>query len=707
MFFSTSCVVGRFPHPLTPRLAEIEERFTRTYDVRDELRAIEEVIGVNPAIIYTVFPTPANPPSDDGHLYTAAQPKKLALLVGIDNYKYVNDLQGAVNDVANIKSLLVERFDFPDDEDHIHVLLDGQATRQNIINGIKEHLIAKAEKDSIVVFHYSGHGSQRTDDSGDEIDGIDETLVPVDSGREDPFPNMDITDDEINAWLGELTNKTPNVTFIFDSGHSGSAVRGAGLARTAKPDLRPRPPSDVAIATEARAVSDGKSSIRPEGARYTLISGSAAQELSRELNVNGEHHGAMTWNLVHAIRNSGADGTYRDIMDLVKTRVSVKFPSQHPQLEGPGEDQLVFSAHSRAAVPYILVNRDEGSGVTLAAGQVHGVTKQSIYAVYAPGENPFDSAVKPIAKIEVDRIDMVSATAHVVEGEFPPDASRAVELEHNWPSNALRVYVDNMATSDTLQKVATELQEFKHITRVESTDDGYDLLLREDNDQAMGKRFIVTEGADPTEISPRVAITDADAVNHVVKQVEHWAKWFNVSRINHQNPNLAVKFELKTSTDGNASTSRHSDKDVHFTFTDGEKFTVSVTNNSSKRLYIAVLDLSEDGSVDVLYPVRGAQEFVAPNKTWEKPLEAFVPSGRKSVRDVLKLIATTSYTDFNFLKQEAVRGGGPLSPTHGNSRNPLEELLGNAAVGTTRGARPIEVKGWTTADRVFEVRTKS
>ena len=629
-----------------------------------------------------------------------AQPQKLALLVGIDDYQHVTKLRGTVNDVQNIKSLLVERFDFPDDEDHIRVLLDGQATRQNIIKGIKEHLIAKAEKDSIVVFHYSGHGSQRTDDSGDEIDGIDETLVPVDSGREDPFPNTDITDDEINGWLTELTNKTPNVTFIFDSCHSGSASRGAGLARTAKPDFRPRPPSDKAIATEARAVSDGKSGIRPEGARYALISGSAAQELSRELNVSGEKHGAMTWNLVNAIRNGGADGTYRDIMDLVKTRVSVKFPSQHPQLEGPGEDQLVFSAHSRAAVPYILVNRDGGSGVTLAAGQVHGVTKQSIYAVYAPGTKSFNSEVKPIAKVKIDDVDMVSATAHVVEGELPPDASRAVEIEHNWPSSALRVYVDDMATSDTLQKVAAALQKFKHITRVESTDDGYDLLLREYNDQATGKRFIATEGGDPTEISPRVAITDADAVNHVVKQVEHWAKWFNILRINHENPELAVEFDLKPNTDGSASASHHSDKDIHFTFTEGELFTVSVTNKSTKKLYIAVLDLSQDGSVDVLYPERGAQEFVAPNKTWEKSLETYVPSGRNSVRDVLKLIATTSYTDFNFLKKEAVRGGG------GNSRNPLEELLGNAAIGTTRGSRPTKVKGWTTADRIFEVRAK-
>ncbi len=58
---------------------------------------------------------------------------KLALLVGINDYKYKGEylkpLYGAVNDVMNMKRLLVERFGFPDDDDHIRVLTDEQATR--------------------------------------------------------------------------------------------------------------------------------------------------------------------------------------------------------------------------------------------------------------------------------------------------------------------------------------------------------------------------------------------------------------------------------------------------------------------------------------------------------------------------------------------------------------------------------------------------
>jgi hypothetical protein len=50
-----------------------------------------------------------------------SKPKKLALLVGINDYPYVTKLRGAVNDVENMRQLLVERFGFPDDGEHMLV----------------------------------------------------------------------------------------------------------------------------------------------------------------------------------------------------------------------------------------------------------------------------------------------------------------------------------------------------------------------------------------------------------------------------------------------------------------------------------------------------------------------------------------------------------------------------------------------------------
>ena len=633
------------------------------------------------------------------------QHRKLALLVGIDKYqhRHIGNLNGAVNDVHSMKRLLVERFGFPDDNQHLRVLTNSDATRKAILKGIEEHLIARADSNSIVVFHYSGHGSYLRDEQDEETDGRDETIVPHDSGHIDPYPNRDITDDELNALLYKLADKTPHVTFIFDSCHSGSAIRGAGLARTARPDDRPPPQRPSVAGSATRGLSEGANDLRPANARYALISGSMAQELSYELQVDGKSYGALSWYFSDEVRRAGANATYRDIMDVVKARVTARYPSQHPQLEGPGENQRVFSAESLAPEPFVLVSPRWRDTVTLDAGQVQGVTKDSVYAVYPPGSKSFTADVEPVAQVRVSDVDVIWSTAHVIKGQVTEDASRAVEREHHWPDAVLRVGFMDLTESETLQQVKIRLQAFKHISVVDSNS-GYDLLLREHRDNSDGQRYIVTEGGDPTEISPRVAVRDPNAVARVVEQATHWAKWFNILRITNSHPELGVVFDLKaTSTTGQGVTS-DGGQDFDLTLAADERLSIEITNTSQQNLYIALLDLSSDGSVALVYPRRGVQEFIAPGKTWSTQLQAYLPPGRDAVRDVLKLIATTSYADFSFLQQQAVRGAPALQQTRGQPRNPLEVLLAGAAMVTTRVTRPVDLEYWVTVDKVLEVR---
>jgi Caspase domain len=635
------------------------------------------------------------------------RPKKLALLVGINEYKYVTPLKGAVNDVMNMRRLLVERFGFPDDDKHIRILTNRQATRGAILKALKEHLIDKATPESIVVFHYSGHGSRVKDrdpvgTEGYETDGYDESIVPYDSGR-DEAPNRDILDDELNALLRRLTDRTPHVTFIFDSCHSGTAIRGAGPARTVKPDHRP-PPKQEASGPAARGVNEGKNDLRPANARYALISACAADELARELPVESQFHGALSWHLADSIRRAGPGVTYRDIMDVVQSRVSAAYPGQHPQLEGPGQDQLVFGDTSLEPMAYVPVKAGPPGTVRIEAGQVHGVTRGSIYDVYPPGTKSFGPENPPVTAIEIIDVETTSSRAKV-RGEKPvEEASRAVERDHHWADPALQVHFKGLAKSETLRKIKAELQPFKHIAPVER-EMGYNLLLREGGQKKNGEIYIITEGGDPTEISPRVAVNDPDAVRRVVMQVTHWAKWFNLLRIRNQDPALGFEFEVSMKKAGGPAGPH--DGQVSLSLFEGEKFAVRVTNRSSKDLFIALLDLSNDGSVEVVYPAGGQQEFVAPGATWEKELETTLPAGRDSLRDVLKLIVTARYADFTFLRQGPVRGGPRLAEGLRGSRHPLEELLANASMGTMRsGVKRVEVGDWATRERVLEIRRR-
>lgn len=116
---------------------------------------------------------------------------KQALLVGINAYQGA-PLRGCINDVIVMQQILVKQFGFKQED--IKILTDKEATKVNIVNGIKWLTQGVGSGDSIV-FHYSGHGSQvMVDDmtSTDEVDGRDEIICPVDLDWNDPLRDNEL-----------------------------------------------------------------------------------------------------------------------------------------------------------------------------------------------------------------------------------------------------------------------------------------------------------------------------------------------------------------------------------------------------------------------------------------------------------------------------------------------------------------------------------
>lgn len=80
---------------------------------------------------------------------------KFALLVGIITYGEGANLRGCLNDVKNIKNLLTST---GWSESNIRTLVEEQATRSNVIDGIK-WLISNRKKDDVLIFYFSKYGS--------------------------------------------------------------------------------------------------------------------------------------------------------------------------------------------------------------------------------------------------------------------------------------------------------------------------------------------------------------------------------------------------------------------------------------------------------------------------------------------------------------------------------------------------------------------
>lgn len=80
-------------------------------------------------------------------------------------------------------------------------------------------LVQGCQAGDSLVFHFSGHGSQQRDYSGEELDGMNETLCPVD------FETAGmITDDEINNTIVRPIPHGVRLHAIIDACHSGTVL---------------------------------------------------------------------------------------------------------------------------------------------------------------------------------------------------------------------------------------------------------------------------------------------------------------------------------------------------------------------------------------------------------------------------------------------------------------------------------------------------
>ncbi|KAK1414628.1 hypothetical protein QVD17_30377 [Tagetes erecta] len=147
--------------------------------------------------------------------------QKRAVLCGVTYKGHPKTLPASVNNVRSMHRLLL-KLGFPNSS--ICILTEEESdptrtpTRHNITIALEWLTKASRSGDSLV-FYYAGHGSHVPDVSGDEKDGFDEALCPVDysvSGK--------ILDDEINRILVKPLPHGVTLHSIMDTCFSGTLL---------------------------------------------------------------------------------------------------------------------------------------------------------------------------------------------------------------------------------------------------------------------------------------------------------------------------------------------------------------------------------------------------------------------------------------------------------------------------------------------------
>ena len=142
---------------------------------------------------------------------------KRALIMGLNYIGSDNELGGCINDTINLKSLLMSHLNYS--ESDITIMTDNSEDKlypnhDNIIKQL-DKLISESVNENLgeIWISYSGHGSYTRDTNGDEDDGNDEILCPLDF--------KGISDDTIIDFLRNIP-KSCRVFCLFDCCHSGT-----------------------------------------------------------------------------------------------------------------------------------------------------------------------------------------------------------------------------------------------------------------------------------------------------------------------------------------------------------------------------------------------------------------------------------------------------------------------------------------------------
>lgn len=238
-------------------------------------------------------------------LFSAANAqRKRAFLVGISHYDTSltgyqwNNING-VEDVNLLNPILKNQGFITT------TLLDDQATFDNIVSQIVK-FTNKTKKGDIVYLHFSAHGQPVEDLNGDEEDGWDESIVPIDAYKiyKKGFyeGQKHLTDDLLNKYVKKLREKIGTSGFLYvviDACHAGTAsrtndetIRGTHVGFTYnnkvfKPSTNKK--SHYQIETSAKQ------------SNVLFIEACRPDQVNTEIKVDGKRFGPLSYNIAQIL----------------------------------------------------------------------------------------------------------------------------------------------------------------------------------------------------------------------------------------------------------------------------------------------------------------------------------------------------------------------------------------------------------------------
>lgn len=344
----------------------------------------------------------------------ATAQQRHALIIAIDQYQDTCWRPTYADHDLPLLRHALESKSFP--AGNIGTLKDTAATKAGIVQALQQ-LENRLSPGDFAWVHVSAHGQQLPDDNGDEIDGLDESIVPYDApetyGDDDPAPGArHLRDDKLDTLLNAICQKIGpdgHLMVTLDVCHAGTGTRAYSThyRGTDKPAYTSRLE---------------KTKQRPTDKRYTLngdaknsfaIFAAAPHEQNFTCKPNDDReYGSLSYALARALATTSPGETCQDLFDRVRVEMSILARGQHPQSEGDGGRVLLGAGFEKIPefAPFRINSRSETiTTVKVDGGLLANVDSGSVYVFFPVGNSSARQVVRGVA----ETCDGLSCTVHL------------------------------------------------------------------------------------------------------------------------------------------------------------------------------------------------------------------------------------------------------------------------------------------------------
>lgn len=597
----------------------------------------------------------------------SAQTKR-ALLIGIGNYPAEGGWASlsSANDLQLIKNVLIDKGYRSED---IIELRDESATKSGIKDCIQRRLLGSVQPGDMVYLHFSGHGQQKQDFDGDEVDGYDECIVPFDSPKKFQKGVYEgenlITDDELGLWSKQIRQKAGSAGQLFvvlDACHSGTGTRGLGPARGTTEAMAP---PEYIISNQALAHRSESNHLSAQDADSKGLSpmiaffGATQNQLNYEMVTDkGEHFGSMSYALSKQLAEMKSTSTFRGLFDQIRVEMSTVAPQQTPQAEGD-LDRVIANGKLLPKPEYYRAARIiSGTEFVVRAGTLQDWNKGAEVSVYQADTRDI-SGQEALAKGTISNTGLMESTVKLNQPLSEETIRKSWIFITNRTVGDLKVKISLRCEDKSVENLIKESLSQKNY--VELNNNGAQIIILQEKQGAAVK--VYNSGSLELASFEASGFLKSDTtLTALDNAIRTFVRGEFIRKLDSEGENIHVSFliipseNIKENTNVDDLIPLKPDDHGVASLDVGSSFMILIQNTGVKPAYFALIDIQPDNKYNQLMPkgqITAEELRILPDQKILYPVRFDV--GPPLGQELFKLICADKPVDL--VSTKGTRGG--------------------------------------------------